>query len=333
MMGLFTGIILIFIIYLLGYPALLVCSGRSKAQKYGVADQLLHGSCVLLGVAEAAHLAAVFLSLSVSVMAFVLVGLLAAGCAGAILIHRISLRRQKRSRQAKDRVILDVPGKLPKGVEKGCVVLLLLSVLFQMNVIAGGSYRGGDMTFETVQTFLTENALYTHNPLTGQAYELGVPFRLKILGLPGLYASLCSLTGVDVMQMIGIVIPVLVLLGSYVAYYRLGKTLWKENRMAVTVMLLVVSALIWCGGYLVSMDGFQLLFCGYRGTAIRNGILVPFVLSMCLERRYRSALLGILAEACIVWTLYGLGSCVVIAFVMCVLQWMGNRREEKECWK
>ena len=79
------------------------------------------------------------------------------------------------------------------------------------------------------------------------------------------------------------------------------------------------------------MDGFQLLYCGYRGTAIRNGILVPFVISMCLEKRYRSAILGILAEACITWTFYGLGVCAAVTGILFLLQRLCRGREEEQC--
>lgn len=42
----------------------------------------------------------------------------------------------------------------------------------------------GDITGETVQTFLAENAVYNVNPMTGSAFTQGMPARFKILGLP-----------------------------------------------------------------------------------------------------------------------------------------------------
>ena len=96
-------------------------------------------------------------------------------------------------------------------------------------------------------------------------------------------------------------------------------------------MLILVAVLIWCGDYMVSMDGFQLMHCGYRGTAIRNGILVPFALSMCLQKKWKSAVLAILAEACIVWTLYGMGVCLLMTVIMLVLSLTAGRREGRTC--
>jgi hypothetical protein len=91
-------------------------------------------------------------------------------------------------------------------------------------------------------------------------------------------------------------------------------------------MMLLVSVLFWCGGYMDSMDGFLLMYCGYSGVAIRNAVLIPFVVGMCLQKKWKPAVLAILAEACIVWTLYGLGACFfVTAGLLLVSLWMGKR--------
>lgn len=324
MIEVFIGLVLLPIIYILGYPVLRMGYGRAYRAAHGAADQFLHGICVLLGIAEAVHVAAIVLSLSVTVMAGLLA--LAVGAVGAISLAAYLAENRKKAKN-----VQTASARKPVKTEKICLAIFLVSLILQIIVIFGGSYRGGDMTPETVQTFLAENAMYTHNPLTGQPYTAGIPMRLKILCLPGFYAALCSLTGADVSGLVGVMIPVLVLLAGYTAYYRLGQAIFGEKRTMVAVMLLIVSLLFWCGGYLVSMDGFLLLHCGYRGVAIRNGVLIPFVLSMCLEKKYRSAFLGILAEACIVWTLYGFGSCALVTGVMYLLHRICSRGKEKRC--
>ena len=84
-------------------------------------------------------------------------------------------------------------------------------------------------------------------------------------------------------------------------------------------MLFVISVLFWCGDYLDVMDGFLLLHSGYRGVSVRNGILLPFTLGMCLKKKWKVSVLAILAEACIVWTLYGLGACLLVVVVMLLI--------------
>ncbi len=41
---------------------------------------------------------------------------------------------------------------------------------------------------------------------------------------------------------------------------------------------------------------------------IRAAVLLPYLLSCLMDRKYTGVILCILAEACIVWTLYGAGS-------------------------
>lgn len=314
--------------FLLGSGIVRCLYGKEYRSVCGKEEIFLHGFCVLIGLAQAAHLGAVFLNRSVTWMAAVLCGLTAFLCiasAGMIFFHR------SKNKYAGS-VTEEAEGAPQNAVQILWGVLFFL-VIFQIIVIVAGGegYRDGDMTLETVQSFLTQNSIYQVNPLTGRAYEGGIPLRLKILCLPSLYAAFGSLTGLDPALIVDSVFPVAVLIGSYLAYGSLAKVLFKKDRTARAVMLILVAVLIWCGDYMVSMDGFQLMHCGYRGTAIRNGILVPFTLSMCLQKKWKSAVLAILAEACIVWTLYGMGVCLLMTVIMLVLSLTAGRREGRTC--
>lgn len=92
----------------------------------------------------------------------------------------------------------------------------------------------GDMTVETVNTFLRENAVYTVNPLTGTAYSMGMSLRLKILCLPTLYGAISRFTGMAPVDVVYRLIPCITLLLSYVAYGSLGKALFPENSLKRT---------------------------------------------------------------------------------------------------
>lgn len=78
------------------------------------------------------------------------------------------------------------------------------------------------------------------------------------------------------------------------------------------------------GCYAASMDGYALFFAGYTGAGIRAGIILPYALLCCLQGKWKSVILCILAEVCVVWTLYGLGYTVVIVAVFLLLK--GIRR-------
>ena len=138
-----------------------------------------------------------------------------------------------------------------------------------------------------------------------------------------------SRRGADMMKRLGILLIVLPAVSAILAWgictifsvpQVKAPDLGSEASIVLGIMLILVSVLIWCGDYMVSMDGFQLLHCGYRPTAVRGGILVPFTLSMGLQKKWTSAILAILAEACIVWTLYGMGVCLA-----------AGRREGRKC--
>lgn len=86
------------------------------------------------------------------------------------------------------------------------------------------------------------------------------------------------------------------------------------------MFMLFASVVMWVGSYAFVMDGFGLLFAGWRGVTIRNCILVPYTLSLCLRGKQVHALLCVVAEACILWTLYGLGVCSLVLVGITVAQ-------------
>ncbi len=304
--------------------------GRNYKASCTPGEIFLSGLCVFVGTGEAAHLTAVFMKWSVSRMSLIwllIIGILTV--ASLVLLWSCRKIKSENSGLLRKAEQTDTALQLLTGV-------LLLSVLLQIIVTVTGDLRcdTGDMTLETVRTFLAQDKLFGANPLTGQPYEAGVPFRLKILCLPGLYSVLCTLTGLDAELLVCRIVPALVIVCSYLAYGILAKQLFSKDRMGQILMLLVVSVLFWCGGYLDSMDGFLLLHSAYKGIAIRNAVLIPFTIAMCLQKKWKTALLAILAEACMVWTLYGLGACLLVTVTLLLVNlWMRERtrRGGKAC--
>lgn len=89
--------------------------------------------------------------------------------------------------------------------------------------------------------------------------------------------------------------------------------------------MVIVALLFWAGAYHYVMDGFGILYGGFKGTTIRNVVLMPYLLSLCLRRRWAAVFLCIAAEACIVWTLYGAGICLLTAAAMALCGLAGHR--------
>lgn len=263
---------------------------------------------MVIGVSEASHLLGVFLHRPLSqcatflLAAFVL-GCIALGCT-ALFLPSVSSRLRKTER------VKRVP---LTGGELGLAVFLLLLAASQAGyvLLETGRYVQGDMTVETVESFLRTGSIYGENPLTGGPVGEGMPARLKVLCLPTLYASICTLLHVTPQFLVWKAVPVVVLLGSYGAYACLARSLFPDDRRKRLLFLVCTSLLFWVGSHAPGMDGFGLLTAGWRGETLRGAILVPYAVSLCLRRKYLHAVLCCIAETCILWTSVGLGACAV----------------------
>lgn len=274
-------------------------------RKFSLTDFVLFLLIALIGAAEGAHLYAVLLHRAFSQCVPVFI---AAAVAFLALLCGYFLWCQKREGA--------VTGDRVKFSRKEKFLLLLFGalVLSQILFVASGTwvYLKGDMTVETVGSFLETNAVYSVNPMTGGAYQGGIPMRLKVLCLPTLYGVLSRITGIRPEYLVWQIIPAFTLLFAYAAYSSLARSLFPEEREKRLLFLVLVAILIWIGSYRYGMDGFGILYAGWRGVTLRNMILIPYALSLCLRKKYFLALACLAAEACIVWTLYGLGASLIV---------------------
>ena len=114
---------------------------------------------------------------------------------------------------------------------------------------------------------------------------------------------------------VGKIIPAAVVCLSYMTYYLLSGVLFgrenacKEKRWW---FLVIVAAVFFLCEQAPCMDGYGILHAGHLGTTIRNNVLIPLTLYAGLERKWLPACFCVLAEACIVWTLWGMGMCMVV---------------------
>lgn len=288
---------------------------RKQARKFYIAEGMIVGWLVVIGLAQAAHLAAVFLGWSLRKVTV----LFAVGCSVIAVVGALVGLAGAKAGKGADKRSRKPLTMLSYGL---ITVWILLSVWQIMTIVSQESvYRVGDMTVETVESFLQTDGIHAVNPLTGRAYEAGIPFRIKILGLPTLYAMLCNLFGIAPTELVWRVIPVGVLLLSYCAFWMLGKTLFdSEKEGEKRLLFMALTALLFCvGDYVFGMDGFGLLHCGYRGVTIRNMVLIPYAFFLGLRKNWRVALLVVLAEACIAWTFYGMGMSLVVLAGMAVI--------------
>ena len=272
---------------------------------------------MLIGAAEVAHLFGTFFHKSVSgcTMIYGVLAVLSAAVLAAYetFRNRRAAVREKALYSLHERLLL------------AFFVILAVSQILYM-VLGKNVYVQGDMTVETVGSFLQTDAFYQVNPMTGQAYKEGLPSRIEILCLPTLYAALSNIFHVKPELLILYTVPVITLLCCYGAYSCLAKALFPDNRSGQLCFLIMTALLIWIGSYGYGMDGFGLLFSGWRGVTIRNTVLIPYAISLCLRKKYFYLPLCALAELCIVWTLYGLGACLPVVLGMGLVGFLRRRQ-------
>lgn len=314
---------------LIGSGTLGVLYGRQTDKLY-IADRLIVGLITVVGMAEIAHLAAVFSesSFTDAVRLFLLEMVVVVTASLAICLWKYFEARRRGGGKTGSRSKWSGADFTPYFALITMVFVLL--VIYQIVTVSSGNnvWRSGDMTVETVESFLEADGVYRVNPLTGQAYELGIPLRIQILCLPTLYGILCRILGLPAVELVWKLMPLLVLLLSYPAFWTLAKALFAEERdREKRILFMVFVAAVFCvGDYLYGMDGFGLMRCGYRGVTIRNVILIPYTFGLTLRHKWKPVLLCILAEACLVWTLYGMGACLLAALGMGALRVWQKRR-------
>lgn len=308
-MAYLMGLLMLLIPYLTGKGVLSLFYGKMKCRDFVKTDALITGCLVCIGFAEAAHLAGLFLGWSFSSCAK-LFGFMTvvSSILGAVFcfVEKSSASRRKKSNHAQ---------KPSFVLHQAFVALAGILILIQAVVIVMETniYAAGDMTLETVNSFLVTDKIYQVNPLTGAAIEAGMPLRIQILGLPTLYGSMCYLFHLSARQLLWQIVPVFVLVCGYLIYFQIGCILFPKSKERQDCFLIVVILLMWAGDYLYGMDGFNILHSGFRGVAIRGMVMVPYAFSLILRKKWRLVILCIAAEACAVWTLYGMGVCLFIA--------------------
>ncbi len=300
---------------------------------FRTSDILIGGSLIIIGLTEVAHLAGCLLGWSfLTVTDLVLVGIIVMVLAGIL----ISLIGHKKTMKVSAITGNTAPEK-DKAIRMQWIltgILAFLMLLQILRILTGERvWLDGDMTLETVNTFLKENAIYTVDPLTGAAYTAGMPLRLRILCLPTLYGSLSRWTGMAAADVVYRLIPCVTLLLGYAAYGRLGEVIFGEDKTKRKIFLLVVGILFSAGAYMPGVDGFDLFYGGFRGVTIRAVVLIPYVIACLMEKKYVGVILCVLAEACMVWTLYGTGVCLLITVGWIVLHRLflllsGRRKKE-----
>lgn len=309
--------------WIMGNGVLYILYRKYSGKDFSVSDALLTGWIAVIGIAEMTQMSAVVLHFSLTrctVIFGVLIGLMT-----IVSLIMYIIRRIKKGEE---------PEK--KTFEKSSLLILFSAALFLSQIayilLSENFYLSRDMTLETVVSFLYTDGIYQVNPLTGAAYEGGIPLRLEILCLPTLYSMLCRLFSLAPRTVVWLVMPCVMLLCCCSAFRCVGRCLFPDSAKRQGCFLATVAVLLWVGSYAFGMDGFGVLYSGWRGVTIRNTVLIPYLISLCMRRKWKLVVLCIAAEACLVWTFYGAGVCLLTAvgLTACELIWRRTGKTDRK---
>lgn len=286
--------------------------GRKASAVVHMTDAWITGGLCCIGLAQALHLLGAFGHLSLSRL--LILWRVSLAVLGILALAVVAVTRHRH--RERFRILPQKGGSfLLPGIFLLMVLIQAVYVYCMPAVTAPG-----DITLETLRSFLATDGIYLVNPLTGQAYVQGMSLRYKILGLPTLYTLLAASFPVDGAVLVQNLVPVAVLAGSYMAYYRIARLLFGSDLRKKYLFLILVGMIFWCGEGAVWLDGYAALHGAWLGTSIRNLVLLPYALSLGLERDLRRTWPGmalcVLAEACVCWTFNGLGMCLLLLAVM-----------------
>lgn len=296
---------------LLGTGILAVLYRKQFTYKITLSESYVLGIIACIGLMQVVHVVGLFGDVSLTKVGFI-VGVLLAVAVLPALAGVISHWKKQKERFFR----LDKQEKtmLP------FLFLVLFFLQFLLIYCMKPVVTQGDITLETVQSFLAQDGIYRVMPLTGNVSETGMPLRYTILCLPTLYSILCQVFDMEPELLVCHMIPALVLAASYFGYYHLSGILFGEKALKKRYLFLVIVAcffLFMDRG--VSSNGYSALHGGYLGVSVRNLVLVPYVFSSALEKRWWKAVLCVLAEACIVWTFWGFGVCAAVLAGMLIV--------------
>lgn len=277
-------------------------------------------SCILLG--EALHLCTLFLHWPfcrfalwygiVLTAAFVL-------SAGAAVWEAAGKRKKRTNRVGKNR-----PGRNKPDVRMLVLAFIVILQCFFFIVMHMPDNRF-DITAETVSTMLETDTVYQLNPMTGRAYEVGMPMRIKILALPSIYAAVCKWFHLEPQTVVYSLIPMFVLVLSYFTFFGWARFLYPALEKKQHRFMLFAALLLQFGNYAAVTLGYGLFHMGYRGEILCAGVLYPYLLLLCLRRRKLPLLICLAAEIGMVWTWYGLGGGLFLCLVTTAVLFLSDR--------
>lgn len=201
---------------------------------------------------------------------------------------------------------------------------LIVVLLCAVRIITSTPDVTGDFTLETIRTTLQTNSIYQYNSLTGQVLQEGMPIRQQILTLPFFQAFLSEFSGVDVTLLLYKVFPCYTLALAVLVYSRFAGTIFVKQKEHQMIFMFIISFMLFVGDYAQAAPAALMLHQGFTGNALCAGVIIPFAIYACMNRKWLLALVCVAAELFLIWTTYGLGFSVLVIFIFAVIEIVGK---------
>lgn len=277
---------------------------------------LLTGLWVLLGCAEAAHLITIMTNRSLQTYT-VLCGVLSlAGLFAYIGIFIWWYRRHKKSHTYSY-----------KDFFSPAIWLFVALTGVTIYRLFGGYVPDlQDAVYEIVIGNLDSGSIMTEHPFLGGTTEAVVPMRFRILGLSSLYSALITFSQQSQYMIMCKMVPLGVWFFSILIYWMFAEEIFGEDAHKKWLFVSLAAFVYLATSGKEGLPGYRLFFAGFSGETIRALLLMPYTLYVCWRKKWMLAVIAMLAEACLVWTTYGVGYCVLITVCMYGVHLLADRR-------
>ena len=204
------------------------------------------------------------------------------------------------------------------------MLTLLVILLCVVRIITCAPDVTGDFTLETIRTTLQTDSIYQYNSLTGQILEEGMPLRKQILTLPFFQAFLSEFFDIEVTLLLYKIFPCYTLFLTILVYSRFAGTLLVKQKDHQMIFMFIIGFMLLVGDYAYAAPGALMLHQGFTGNAICAGVIIPFAVYACMNRKWLLACVCVGAELFLIWTTYGLGFCVLVLLLFALIESLGK---------
>lgn len=183
-----------------------------------------------------------------------------------------------------------------------------------------------DAVYEITLNNVKSGKIMTLHPFLGVETEARMPMRMQILCLSSIYSALITLSKQTPYMILCKFVPFIVWGLSMLLYWTFSEKLFDKDIHKRWLFLAMISFIYIITSGSDGLVGQRLFYAGFSGETIRTVLLIPYTIYVSWQKKWWLTALAVVSEACLVWTTYGVGYCLLIALCMIVVHFFLDRR-------